>query len=369
MRSRFNKYKIDLVLVIILIFFYLFLLYLSSGSKLKYQFDESLIDNYLHSQDMVENIEGRVFISDDDIYIASGYLYATGSDPTKYNFPHPPLVKYLLGYSTIYLNNPYYTQLFFGISVLVMTFVLGILFFKKRSIAFLASLLLIIDPAFREMSISGLLDLGQTSFSLGYLISALFLPQMWLLQGVILGLFAASKFWSTVFLFVVVVYFYKIYINKEKWNRRNTYSFITAVIAFSVVYTRAFVVRDGAFNILFHQLKMLKFMIQHNSATNVGGSLILFLTGYFNSWWGDEALNRSTTWTVIWPFGFLSLIYNVFRGHLKKAQGIIVVIPLLYFVITLTQVPFARYFVIVLPYVYLSLSYTIVSLLTNRNIK
>jgi hypothetical protein len=350
------KRKDFLLILAALLFFYL-ILYFKNPSIFTYKFDKKLIDRYMHSQDIYERIEGRVFISDSDIYIATGYLYANGEDPTKYNFPHPPLIKYLFGFSTKLFGNPFYVQIIFSAVVFFFTYYLGLRIFKKRRIAFLSIVFLLFDPVVREATTNAFLDLGQTVFSLSYIVSVIFYPELWVLQGVLLGLFAASKFWSTAVIFVIFLYAYKKFILKEKLKIKNILkSLLLAFIIFSTTYLITFINKSGLFNIIFFQLKSLKLMLQHNSSNVVGGPLLLFLTGYFSSWWKGGEVVRSEVWSFLWPVSLVVVLYGLKKNY-KKITGIVFALPLFYFITSITQVPFTRYFVIILPYIYLGLSW------------
>ncbi len=97
----------------ILILVYLGWLAVFQPQVYTYRFDPVLINSYLQSQDIPHEVDQRVFLSDGEIHIAAGYLYAKGADPTVYNFQHPPLLKYLYGLSILVFHNPYFVQLFF----------------------------------------------------------------------------------------------------------------------------------------------------------------------------------------------------------------------------------------------------------------
>jgi predicted membrane-bound dolichyl-phosphate-mannose-protein mannosyltransferase len=310
------KRKDFLLILAALLFFYL-ILYFKNPSIFTYKFDKKLIDRYMHSQDIYERIEGRVFISDSDIYIATGYLYAIGKDPTTFNFQHPPLVKYLFGLSAKYFGNPFYIQLLFAALVIFLTYILGIKVFNRR-VSVLAIMFLAIDPVFIRSTANAFLDLGQTAFSLLYLIFFLFFPSNWLLQGISLGLFLSSKFWSTALFFMLFLFGYKKFVLKDKFMLNTIIrSFLVGSVVFSFIYIVSFVKRSGLFNLPFFQLKMLKFMLQHNSADVVGGSLVLFLTGYFSSWWRGGEVLRSEVWSFLWSVGFVTVLYGLKKNYQK----------------------------------------------------
>jgi len=325
----------------------------------RYKFDKNLVHDYLRSQDIEDpqgKIKDRISLSDSDIYIASGYLYVTGSDPTTYNFQHPPLIKYLFGFSTLLTGNPFYIQVIFGLSLLFLTYFLGVKLFESRLVGYLGVLGILIDPVFGGMMNAALLDLGQAVFGLGYVILMFFFPESFVLQGVALGLFAASKFWSTVILFVALIFIYKILMRREKINWEKTgMSFLIAFLVFCLVYTKSFIDSNGLFNIFFFLAKDLKFMLTHNSTGTIGGSILLFVTGFFAPWWQPEVL-RAGDWSFLWPVGLVVGVIGAFREKAKNYKFFVYLLPFTFLLLTSSQVPFTRYFIIILPFVYLNLA-------------
>ena len=143
----------DWFIGILLILFYLAALFFFKKGIFSFKFDKKLINRYFLSQDIPYEPKGkRLFLSDSEIYLAAGFLYAKGANPTLYNFDHPPLIKYLFGYSLLLFKNPYPVQILFGAGVIVLTYYLGIKIFPSPLIAFLASLFLTIDPIFLDQS-------------------------------------------------------------------------------------------------------------------------------------------------------------------------------------------------------------------------
>lgn len=213
-------------------------------SSLSYSFDQELVNRYFRSQDIEDTkdeIKDRIFLSDSDLYIASGYLYSQGSDPTKYNFQHPPFIKYLYGYSIKLFNNPFVVQIFLGAIFVTLTYFLGMKTFKNRLVSVFGTALLFLDPVFSGVFNEALLDLGQASFSLLYVISVLFYPASFIFQGIALGLFASSKFWSTALFFIAILYGYKFLNKKEAVNFKTLFlSFVFAFITFSLLTSKVF---------------------------------------------------------------------------------------------------------------------------------
>jgi len=343
-----------ILLGFLIVVFYLLYLWLKAPGIYTYKFDEELVEKYKRSQDITYGVENRIHISDNDIYISAGYLYFKGEDPTQYNFQHPPFVKYLYGLSAVYLSNPYWVQIVFGILTILLTYILGLKIFKNMFISALASILLIFDPVFFEASSNAFLDLGQSFFALLYLILFLYYPYKYMLQGLVLGLFFASKFWTGSLIFILILPIYKL-IKKEKMDvKRILFSYAFASVVFISFYFKTYLERGRHFDIFFFEAKTIKFMLSHNSSENIFGSLILFITGYFNSWWNQEII-KSSVWSVLWPLGFLISVIKIIKEKISVVH-LISIIPVIYLLSLVNQFPFTRYFVLFLPYLYLTIS-------------
>lgn len=234
----FLKLKNNLPQVVLICLSFLVFIFLNRGSLFQ-PFDSDIVDNYLRSQDIFDKedkIKDRIFISDNDIYIATGYLYAQGADPREFNFQHPPLVKYLFGWGARYFSLPLLMNVFFGLILLLEIYLLGNLVFKNRWIGVLGSVLLVVDPVFKEVTSYALLDLGQAVFILGFVIVSLFYSNLFVLEGILLGLAAASKFWTPVLFFFLAIYLYKFVFKKERFFiKKEAVKFFVAFFPFDFI--------------------------------------------------------------------------------------------------------------------------------------
>lgn len=157
------------LIIIALVVLYLSLMFFLKRNIFYFKFDEKLIDRYLSSQDISHEVKGvRLFLSDSDIYLATSYLFANGADPSLYNFEHPPLIKYLFGFSNRFLGNPFWSQLILGSLTITVLYLLSFKIYKNKLTGVIACIFLITDPIFINVSSQTLLDLGQTLFSLLY---------------------------------------------------------------------------------------------------------------------------------------------------------------------------------------------------------
>ncbi len=338
--------------------------------SLDYRFDENLVRDYLRSQDIEdpkELIKDRIYLSDSDLYIASGYLYVKGEDPTKFDFQVPAFIKYLFGFSTLIFGNPFYVQMAFGLVLLFLTYFLGQKLFQNKFVSLGGTLLLLFDPVFSSMQEEALLDLGLAVFALSFVILMSFYPKRYILIGVVLGLFAASKFWSVAGIFMVLVFAYKFFVRREKTEiKKILVIFGVGLLTFSLVYIVAFIKAGGRFNIFLYILQVTKYMLSHNSAGNVGGTTLLFLTGYFFPWW-QVGVFRSDLWTILWPAGMLASIWLAIKTKTKDIRFFFYMLPVAYLLLTSTQVPFARYFLPILPFTYLAFANLLIGLIGKKS--
>lgn len=91
--------KKDYLILCVILLIYVIILFAFKRSIFTYRFDRELVSRYFCSQDIpYEPPCPRVWLSDEKLHIAAGYLYATGSDPAVIDFQHMPLVAYLYGF-------------------------------------------------------------------------------------------------------------------------------------------------------------------------------------------------------------------------------------------------------------------------------
>jgi hypothetical protein len=338
---------------------YFLMLIISKPQVFSYVFDTSLIGKYFLSQDITYEPNGRrLFLSDSDIHIATGYMYVTGSDAATYNFQHPPLLKYLYGYVALIFRNPLLMQVGLGWLFLILTYYIGRRVYPSLWVPLIACLLIILDPLFKDAVSQALLDLGQGVFILLYFITIFFLKNKYWLQGAVLGLLLASKFWGSSLFFIFVIAAYLIITGQFKW-KHYIYHWLVALTIFALVYLPTFVYRQGKFNLIFFELKTLKYWLNHSVASVFGSSLGLFITGFYKSWWGNRQILRSDIWSVWWPIGIIISLWISWRQVIIRKltiKWLIAVIPWVYLLYLGFQAPFTRYFILILPFLYLTIT-------------
>lgn len=367
MAGKNNSLFWTLAAILSILIIYYVRMYYVAPHIFSFKFSPTRLEQYFKSQDITRHVTGRVYLSDEDIHMAAGYLYVYGFDPTAYNFQHPPLIKYFYGYTTRLFGNPYLIQLFFGSALLALTYFAALLLTKKSWVAYLACLFLIADPVFTDVSQHALLDLGQSVFAFAYVVSHLYMPGSFILQGILLGAFAASKFWSTALFFIAGITTYNL-LRKKFMLRQFTFHLLIAFLTFCAVYIHSFFVH-APFNILFFQLKTLKYWFNHSVSSVPGDAIYLFMTGQHHMWWQNNDVIKVPEWPLLWPLTAIALLISTYV-YRKKISPILFIslLPLLYVAYISFQAPYMRYFILILPYCYIILFNTL-SLIIKSNRK
>ncbi len=324
--------------ILLIFIFYSFFVFLYKDYFFQ-KFNPQVVNDFLRSQDILDQedkIKDRIFVSDEVIYIASGYLYSKGTDPRSFNFQHPPFVKYLYGFSSLYFNLPLLPNIFLGFILLLEIYLLGKLVFKSEVVGFISSVLMLFDPVFKEVTTYALLDLGQMVFLLGFILTTFFWKKHWIGQGVLLGLAFASKFYSPVIIFTGIIFLYKV-LTRDFNLKRELLMLVVSFITFCGTYIVSFINDNGLFNIFFHQAKIFKFMLDHNSAVEWGSVVKMFFGGYY-----------------LWPISFFASIFVLLKENIKSFKFLFAFLPVVYLFILCFQLPFIRYFVLIMPFLYLT---------------
>ena len=334
-----------------------------------FSFDpQEMVGRYLKSQDIYDpqgKIKDRIFLSDSDIYLASGYLYALGKNPADYNFQHPPFLKYLYGFSLRLFENPFVLQIIFIFSLFALTYLLGLKISGDSKVSIISLIFLALDPLTANVTYNVYLDLGQTVFGLAFVLFFIFFPASWLLQGIFLGLLLSAKFWSTSLFLFALLAVYRLVILKNFNFRGFLKMLAVSVVVYLLTYFMFFLRGGNLSGFMWLQLKMIRFMLSHDSISSLGGQIWLFLTGFYNSWWSRAGLLRGDFWSPLWPISLGALCLGLIKKKLRPVLALPAFIVFGFFIATLKGAPFTRYFIFITPYLYISLAVVIYYWLTK----
>jgi len=357
-------------ILIFIILLYLLKLYFVNPEIFTYRFNKNSINQYFCSQDIPREVPcKRVFLSDGDLHIAAGYLYVNGYDPSQYHFQHAPLIKYLYGLIILLFNNPYYLEIMFVILYLIISYILIWKVYESHAIAILTCLFMSLGPLLRTLSGDASFDVGQAVFMLTYGILVLYKPKNFLLQGLFLGLFASAKFWGAVPFFIIVFNGYNL-LKRQFSFKLFVLQLLIAFLVFTSTYTVTFINTRGNFNLILFQFKVLKYWLDHSTASLPFSSLILFLSGYYKSWWDTQEITKGEVWNILWPLSFIISFLKIRSDIVNKQvtkKTLFAFIPVAYLFYLSPQTPYVRYFILILPFFYAVSTEFIINNFSKKN--
>jgi hypothetical protein len=137
-------------------------------------------------------------ISDAELYVYAGYAYFKGEDPTTINFEHPPLGKYLFGFSYYLTGNSVQINILLHIATLFLFYVLSKRFIDSFFVRIMAVVTLGTQPLFSSLLPHAVLDVQFLITILGFYLALSWkttrLALKYAVIGVILGVMASIKY-------------------------------------------------------------------------------------------------------------------------------------------------------------------------------
>jgi len=325
---------------------------------------------YLNSQYVNKH---PIWQRDEVILAYAGGAFIKGINPVYVLPDTPPLGKYLIGVSAVVFNNENIIILLSAILSLILLFILGSQIFSSKLLALVPPLLFSFEPIFKNQLIyTPLLDLFQLVFLLLSFIafnkalsskkSFIFL----LLANVFVGMYIATKFFITGA--VIEAAFYFVLLIKKDIRRllELTLTFPIAVLILLLSYIRVF-----AFGYTINKfLGIQKWVfLYHKSLLILPLSVWpLILLNKWYVWYGNKPVVADSQWIITWPFITMLTFATAVLGVLRKIKlnsnlWILIAWTIFYFAFFSFGEISSRYFVILIPILYIIAFYGVVEVL------
>ncbi len=309
---------------------------------------------------------------DEVLYSYIGGALVRGQSPILLNPEVPPQGTYIIGVSTAIFNNQHIIIVFFAVLSLYLMYLVGKQIYPSRLFAIVPPMLFSFEPIFKNQLVyTPLLDIIQLAFLLSvfyFLNKAMqsknrFLSYI-ILVNIFFGCFISTKFFGTgiTVAFAILAPFL---IHKE-W-RRLALALLTMPIAVVILYATYFkVLLDGYPLNRFFGIQ--KWIFLYNSG-HLTRPLSIWPLLFLNKWYlssGKQSVSFDSQWLILWPVTtVISLVTALvhFVKRLSKRE----IEPLLFWVIgylllmSLVDAS-ARYFVILLPILYMIALYGIIGI-------
>jgi hypothetical protein len=322
---------------------------------------------YLNSQYVNKHPAG--WSADETIQSYTGGAFIKGINPIYVLPDTPPLGKYLIGLSSLIFNNENIIILLCSILSLLLIYILSFQIFRSRLLAIVPSLLLSFEPIFKNQIIyAPLLDIIQLVFLLSAFIffnkglnskkSLLFL----FLANVFVGFFISTKFFITGVI-IEAAFFLVLLLRKDR-KRFLELALTVPVTVFILLLSYIRVLVLGYPFMKFLGIQKWVFLY-HKSQLILPFSiwpLILFNKWYV--WYGNKPVISDSQWLITWPIITLSMIAVSILGLLKRIkinENLLVLIfwGILYFAFFSFGQITSRYFVILIPVLYIIFTYAV----------
>lgn len=355
---------IQIILLLLIIFNF-------SSTVWQYK-DKYLVSNYWQNFPALE----KVFLNsqyvnkhpvgwapDEVVFSYAGGKLIQGTNPVLVVPDAPPLGKYIIGLSAVIFNNDSTFILLSGVLSLILLYFLSLQIFSNKTLALLPSLFLSFEPIFKNQLIyTPLMDIFQLVFILCIFIffnkgnlskkSLLYFS----LANLFLGFFIATKFFITG-LTIVAAWYLVLLLNKNKKGIINlSISLPISVFVLLLSYARVF-----AFGYTINKfLGIQKWVfLYHKSFLILPFSVWpLLLLNKWYVWFGNKPVISDGQWLITWPIITILSIVTIILYLLKKIpKNRSIEILMVWFAIYMLFLSFgeifSRYFVILIPILYI----------------
>lgn len=333
--------------------------------------------DYLSSQYVNKNPKG--WIPDEMVNAYAGGALIKGVNPIYIIPDTPPLGKYLIGLSAIIFNNENVVILLAAILSLFLMYLFGLQLFRSITWALIPPALLSLEQIFKNQLIyTPLYDMLQLVFLLSAFLffnKALMTKRYilyFLLSNIALGLFISTKFFATGLTIVgagtVILLIHRII----KPFFIYTVSSGVSVLILLLSYIQSYLLRPDLHEFLGIQKWVF---LYHKSQLILPFSIwpLIFLNRW-HVWFGDKPVITDAQWQITWPAVTLLAFITIILYLLKKVRHnlsveILMAWVVLYFLFFSFGQVTSRYFVILIPILYLISIYGIYEIVQKRNSK
>ena len=298
--------------------------------------------------------------------------YIKGTNPVLVAADTPPLGRYLIGLSIFIFNNENIVTLVFSVLALTLMFFIGRQIFSSSLLAILSPLIFSSEPIFKNQLVySPLLDIIQLVFLLGcfYYFNKGLNSKKFILYfavaNLFLGLFISTKFFITG-LTIAAAFYLILILRKEKERIKIiTLTLPISVLVLLLSYARLFAFHYSLKSILGVQKYVF---LYHKSQLILPLSiwpLLLFNRWYV--WYGKNSISFDHQWLISWPIitiiSIVAVVLYVLNKIPKNKNVEVLMAWVIFYVLFFSfgQIS-SRYFVILLPVLYIISLYGIVSI-------
>lgn len=257
-------------------------------------------------------------IDDATVYAYASYRYVLGEDPTHINFEHPPLGKYLIGFSWLLFGNMTVINFIFYIACLFVFWKISKVFIKGFYFRILALILLCSISLIPYYVFQSMLDIQLLFYTLLLFYSFSCVngsKKRIILAGVSLGAYASTKFYfPTTFLLVFILFYDSL--SKKRINEFFYIAFFSSLF-YLLTYSVYFMNNPNPIDFVKFEWYRFRWWTGNRSMPRF---LIIdnIFIGKFKGWWEENVFEVSPNWNLSWPLIFIGWIIGLFNMAKNK---------------------------------------------------
>lgn len=261
-------------------------------------------------------------IDDSEVYIYAGYTYVRGDDPTAVNFEHTPLVKYFFGLSYLITGNSLILNIPLYFFTLLLIYLLASKVIKNKLIIY-GILIIVGTMKLYYLNVGqGLLDLPNLFASLLFF-NTLFTKfknniLKYILLGVILGMFAGTRYPFPLILLLIVPMLFWAFFKKEL--KQTLLSFLFLAITYLATYSVYFKYHPISEFPKFEWYRFKWFAGDRSQPKHLIFQTIFI--GKFKQWWANGWTDVST-YTIVWPILFTASILGSIKNKINLKNTVL----------------------------------------------
>lgn len=368
--------KFLLFIVLVLIFIRPFLAvsqnvsgFFWGGYSEKYEYFEK---TYYSSQYVNKN---RPNIMPDQAFEAFlGGAFIKGGNPILFVHEHPPMGRYIIGLSILLFDNDSTIILLLMLLSVLGIFLISRLVFQNSFISLIPLIIFVNEPLFlSKLEIAPLIEPIQLTFiifSLYFFIKGATekkYSHYFIFCSIMLGFVISIRFFilGAFLVFAMILYF----LIKKEFNRKFIIFILSLPLSLVVLilsYTKT--IQEGYSIFQVFSVQKYIFFYHQSKLSSFFSFWDLIMFNRWHTWWGDKRILTDSQWILIWPLSmvlnFLHIMLSIIRKvKLNEAEKIILLWILYYSVLLSVGYSTTRYFLPLLPFIYIMATSVIVKII------
>lgn len=321
--SSFMSSKFWSKLIFVFLFAYLVIFFWTNKNIYLQKYDYPSWQNRYDQSQYAQGDKSSYILSDSDLNTLRGYLYLNkGIDMEKFIPGHPPLASYLFGISIAVFNNQYVISLIFGVLCLFVFYKVCFLLTRHELVSLIITLLLSLEPIYRNQLNDSMLDIFQLTFGL----TALYYFLVWLKKGkispllisqIFIGFTISTKFFISGASLPIALAVSTVFLNNFGKFKQYILSLPFVGLGYLIGHLTYFFYHPSLISFIKYQRYIINWWFGSPQTPPLKVWDLIFFNRW-HVWWGDTAVISTGEWRITWPVVISLSLLSIFLFLTKK---------------------------------------------------